>query len=1098
MTHSSHAPFFLKNRWNLPTGDCRWARIVRYGLVGLGFFSAGLEVVQGQQNLIYDWERAYYGKINGEERLVYTGTFARVQMSFADLEGDGDDDLMVGKADGHLAFFENTGDAERSNFELKTEYFEAMHMESGEDGEARPVQKRIDVGANAAPTFVDIDADGDLDLFIGSQGGTIFYYENVGNALLPLFELKNPAYMSLRPGNNSVPRFQDVNTDRAPDLLVGTRQGRVYLYQNAGIPTQARFCGTAQSSAQNGRACPFPRETVGNTFPEVDASPAWVDWNHDGLWDFAVGKASGQISFYYNKGSAFAPRWELESDRFLFIDAGGYASPVFYDTNRDGFSELLVGTSSSNVVYYENREVLQTALKKIPDLDLAEIDWHEDHSSILERVCDELGGTPDCLPALARAFRIPPETPTTLQSYGDFIVKIKTEAPPNPATDVANENQGDGQPPARLIRRFNNRLIPAQVNAPDGNIGDGQGGQTANSGTASAAFPLAMANRNHLWIANRNFLKFFHFLDGDRRAVVTTGDWNNDGDLDLLLGSESGNLFAYENIGNARSPSWSRLNLPLFRANQRSDTAPNLVDIDDDGDLDILVGNHLGKLELMRNEGTPVSPDWKLTTLSFENIDVGSDSIPALVDLEKDGDLDLFVGNRQGQIIFYENFGTPGNPQYTLTNIQFANVIESAHAAPAFFFWNPDDNPDLLLGGEEGRVALIANDLQENMLLAQGWNLQDANWSQIETTGFSTPHVADFDQDQREDLFVGDGDGNVLLWLNRGVEQIEEAPPAPPVVVNNSIEMEPEEVVFDEDGQLVEEVLFQEEPVDVPFDPQYVLVTTQFIPLPNAHRIVPAFFDADADGDLDVIVGTRNGQLYYFSNEGNLAEPQWAEITDRFLGYEGGPNASPVFADVDQDGDEDFMVGNAQGNLLYWENQGSDDFPEFVPNPNLFNGVTGGVNSRPAFIDINQDGLLDLVIGNFRGQLVYYLQQLTEAGRSFQLIQRRYLGLDVGIGSSPTAADLDNDKRLDLVIGSDHGEIFAYRPIPIEEDPMGWGWEREVGYFNDLQTPLGNFPAFADMDQDGDLDLFIGGDDGSFYFYRNEGEPIVPSPVNEG
>ncbi len=1060
---------------------------------------------------IYEWERVYYGKINNESMLLYTHSFARSQLTFADIDGDGDDDLMIGKEDGQLAFLENVGMPGKPDFQLRSEAFEAFHIETGPDGQAESVKSSINIGANAAPTFVDIDGDGDLDLFIGSEDGSIFYYENTGNSLLPIYELKDPAYMGLRPGKNVVPEFRDINMDRAPDLLVGTHSGKVYLYKNAGRQTRALFCSSLTSHQSNNQmACPYPRELVGDTFPEVDASPTWVDWNYDGLWDIAVGKASGQISFYYNKGNPFQPKWEMETDRFLFIDAGGYASPIFYDLDNDGFTELLVGTSTSKIIHYENREVLQNGLRKLPDLDLSNINWKENHLRILERVCQQLEGAPNCLPALARAFNIPDDIPQDLKQYADFVVKVKSKAAQVDSTTdpEANPEAGDQppgeQPPEQAsIRSFNRRLLTAQANAPDPGADPAQDGnaEIADQETSQtgSAFPLDMANRNYLWLSSRNFLQFGHFLNDNDRAIVTTGDWDGDGDLDLLLGSGSGHLFAYENIGTARAPNWRSLENPVFSPNQRANSAPTLVDIDGDGDLDILVGNQAGKLEFIKNNGSPTRPEWKIEDLAFADIDVGSHSIPALIDIDNDNDLDLFVGNSKGRIVLYVNEGSDKQPRFVIKSTQFANLVEEKNIAPTFFFWNPDKAPDLLVGGEEGILHLIVNNRLEGTPLTHGWNLQESNWSNIETIGFSVPHVADFDQDQNQDLLVGDVEGNLLIWLNRGVKEIKPEETELPAAISNSIEITDEAALQEEtetielDEIALEEELQQEE-VDLPFDPVYVLVTKQYLNLPNSRRLVPAFFDMDADGDLDLLVGTKEGFLFQYLNEGTVTEPEWTLITKRFLGYDAGKNAAPAFGDLDQDGDIDLVVGNTRGTLEYWENQGTVDFPEFVKNPTVLRGITGGINSRPALVDINQDGLLDLLIGNFQGQLVHYLQQSTSAGTSFQLTHRRYLGLDIGIGATPTAADLNNDKIQELILGSDHGDIISFQSIPVEEDPTRWGWKQDSSYFANLkdELPLGNAPVFADIDQDGDMDMFVGGEDGSFYYYRNDGEPGNP------
>ena len=83
--------------------------------------------------------------------------------------------------------------------------------------------------------FIDIDNDGDLDMFIGSQDGHIFHYENRGNRLSPKFFRKTPIYMGLKFEGNSVPRFADLNGDRAFDLIVGTKLGKIHLFLNSGM-----------------------------------------------------------------------------------------------------------------------------------------------------------------------------------------------------------------------------------------------------------------------------------------------------------------------------------------------------------------------------------------------------------------------------------------------------------------------------------------------------------------------------------------------------------------------------------------------------------------------------------------------------------------------------------------------------------------------------------------------------------------------------------------------------------------------------------------------------------------------------------------------
>ena len=189
-----------------------------------------ISAVENELILTYNWIPQYYGKIEGESKLLYTRSFSRSQLRFVDVDDDNDSDLFVGKSDGRLPYFLNQGSSTTPLFKLITEDYEVLH--SGVDERSNPslFLTVLDVGENAAPEFVDIDNDGDLDLFIGSQDGHIFHYENRGNRLSPKFFRKTPIYMGLKFEGNSIPRFADINGDRTFDLIVGTRLGKIRLF----------------------------------------------------------------------------------------------------------------------------------------------------------------------------------------------------------------------------------------------------------------------------------------------------------------------------------------------------------------------------------------------------------------------------------------------------------------------------------------------------------------------------------------------------------------------------------------------------------------------------------------------------------------------------------------------------------------------------------------------------------------------------------------------------------------------------------------------------------------------------------------------------
>ena len=99
--------------------------------------------------------------------------------SFADLDGDGDLDAVVGRTHGTLHYFKNTGSAMAPAFTEQT-------------GAANPFNG-VNVGFSSAPSFADLDGDGDLDAVVGANDGTLRYFENTGSAIAPAFTARTGA-----------------------------------------------------------------------------------------------------------------------------------------------------------------------------------------------------------------------------------------------------------------------------------------------------------------------------------------------------------------------------------------------------------------------------------------------------------------------------------------------------------------------------------------------------------------------------------------------------------------------------------------------------------------------------------------------------------------------------------------------------------------------------------------------------------------------------------------------------------------------------------------------------------------------------------------
>ncbi|MTJ49859.1 LamG-like jellyroll fold domain-containing protein [Dolichospermum sp. UHCC 0259] len=258
----------------------------------------------------------------------------------------------------------------------------------------------------------------------------------------------------------------------------------------------------------------------------------------------------------------------------------------------------------------------------------------------------------------------------------------------------------------------------------------------------------------------------FDGIDVGNNSKITLVDLDNDGDQDAVISGSNGIKY-YQNIGSGNFVEQTGINNPFSLINLPN-SSTTFGDINGDKTLDLIVGKTTGDLVYYINTGSLTNPRFNLTTAlnpvrlnPVSNINVGNNAYPILIDWDKDQDLDLVIGSDNG-IKYYQNIGNKTNANYsqlTGNNNPF-NSINSGNGIPSLVDWDRDGDYDLFVGKANGVIDYYQNN-------NGAFSLSNSNnpFAKIDNTATLSSHpaptFADLDGDGDRDAFIGNANGTI-------------------------------------------------------------------------------------------------------------------------------------------------------------------------------------------------------------------------------------------------------------------------------------------------------------------------------------------------
>lgn len=601
----------------------------------------------------------------------------------------------------------------------------------------------------------------------------------------------------------------------------------------------------------------------------------------------------------------------------------------------------------------------------------------------------------------------------------------------------------------------------------------------------------------------------YAFAGGFNNPQFSTIDLNGDGVEDLFVFERSTNkIYPFINTGLAGQSSYVYAPQYLKNFPPELNGWVLLRDYNCDGKKDIFTAKD-NSFAVYRNDysaGTGLR--FTLAKVFDQNtFYIISADIPAISDVDDDGDLDLLTFDVPGMYMYYfknlskENYGTCDSLSFTLAEHCWGSFSENffscdillgdtlspcrMHNGPhremqeegatketrhpgnteLLLDVNGDGKKDMILGPQVCSKAILLTNctvpVSVDSMVRQDLFYPDTIHP-VDFSLFPATFYEDVNNDGRKDLLAAPNrsasEDTASSWLytdTGSTARLKFDFQKKNFLQGDMIDVGEgaNPVFFDDDGDSLQDLVIGNEMYySVTFpnpsglalykntgtrqSPAFRLVTRDYANLMalGLNGIYPAFGDLDADGDVDMMVGEESGHLYYFKNTAGAGNPSVFTLSAaNYDTIDVGQFAAPQLVDVNCDGLLDMLVGERSGTIKYFQNTGTDSTPVFSRTPT--NSEFGGIDVLPVcctgyavpFLTTDSLGHFQLLVGTESDSIYSYTNIDNNLEGTFQLSDVVYSGINEGTRATVSGADLNDDGKMDLVVGNLAGGVTLFK-----------------------------------------------------------------------